>query len=87
VIVPDFDDMTQLEAEAAAAEAGLIAVFTGEDPTVGEEDDGRVVSQDPIAGSTLDDGSSVGLILGRYIPPPTTVPPPTTEAPPTTLEA
>ncbi len=29
VIVPDFDGMTQLEAEAAAAEAGLIAVFTG----------------------------------------------------------
>ena len=81
VTVPDFDGMTQLEAEAAAAEAGLIAVFTGEDPTVGEEDDGKVVSQDPIAGSTLDDGSSVGLILGRYIPPPTTVPPPTTEAP------
>jgi serine/threonine-protein kinase len=84
VTVPDFDGMTQLEAEAAAAEAGLIAVFTGEDPTVGEDDDGLVVSQDPIAGSTLDDGSSVGLILGRYIPPPTTA---TTEAPPTTLEA
>ncbi len=84
VTAPSFIGMSQREAETAAAEAGLIAVFIGEDPTVGEEDDGKVVSQDPVAGSILDDGSSVGLTLGRSIPPPTTT---TTEAPPTTETA
>ncbi|GMQ84602.1 MAG: Stk1 family PASTA domain-containing Ser/Thr kinase [Acidimicrobiia bacterium] len=86
VTVPDFDGMTQVEAETAAADVGLIAVFTGEDTTVAEVDDGKVVSQDPAPGSTLDDGSAVGLILGRYVPPPTTTPPttPPTTSPPTT---
>ncbi len=64
VNVPDFSGMTQNEAETAAADAGLSAVFLG-DIEVGDPNlVGKVVDQDPAAGVAVDDGSSVGLFLG-----------------------
>ncbi len=87
VAVPSFLGDTQAEAETKASNAGLIAIFLGEievgDPALV----GTVVDQDPIAGTAVDDGSDVGLFLGKAAPPTTTPPtttPPTTTPPTTT---
>ncbi len=80
VTVPDFDGMTQQEAETAAANAGLIAVFEGEVEVEDQTLVGKVVLQNPDAGTTLDDGSAVGLTLGKAAPTTTTVPEPPTTA-------
>jgi len=65
VTVPDFSGLDQAQAEARASEAGLIAVFLG-DIEVGDPNlVGKVVDQDPAMGTVVDDGSSVGLFLGK----------------------
>ncbi|MCJ7779985.1 MAG: PASTA domain-containing protein, partial [Acidimicrobiia bacterium] len=90
VTVPNFLNDTQSQAETKASNAGLIAVFLGEievgDPALV----GKVVDQDPTTGTAVDDGSDVGLFLGKAPPttttsstttPPTTATTPTTAAP------
>ena len=70
--LPSFLGQTQAEAEATATSAGLIAVFLGEIETADPALVGRVVEQDPATGTTVDDGSQVGLFLGIPLPTTTT---------------
>ena len=65
VTVPDFGGMDQAQAEAVASDAGLIAVFLGDIEVADLNLVGKVVDQDPAMGTSVDDGSSVGLFLGR----------------------
>ena len=65
VAVPDFGGMDQAQAEAEASDAGLIAVFLGDIEVADPNLVGKVVDQDPAKGTSVDDGSSVGLFLGR----------------------
>jgi serine/threonine-protein kinase len=65
VTVPDFGGMDQAEAESEAADAGLIAVFLGDIEVADPSLVGKVVDQDPAMGTSVDDGSSVGLFLGK----------------------
>ncbi|MEN8114328.1 MAG: Stk1 family PASTA domain-containing Ser/Thr kinase [Actinomycetota bacterium] len=85
VSVPNFAGQSQAGAEATAASAGLIAVFLGEIETADPALVGMVVEQDPVTGTVVDDGSSVGLFLGKAQPTTTTtttVPPETTTTKP-----
>jgi serine/threonine-protein kinase len=82
VSVPNFAGMTQAEAEATATSAGLIAVFLGEIETADPSLVDRVVDQDPATGTKVDDGSSVGLFLGKAQPTTTTSSTTTTTAAP-----
>lgn len=65
VAVPDFGGMDQRQAEAKASDVGLIAVFLGDIEVADPGLVGKVVDQDPAMGTSVDDGSSVGLFLGR----------------------
>ena len=84
VDVPDFFGLTQTEAETRAADAGLNAVFVDEIEVGDPNLVGKVVDQDPPAGVSVDDGSSVGLFLGSAPPTTTTSSTTTTTTPPTT---
>jgi beta-lactam-binding protein with PASTA domain/tRNA A-37 threonylcarbamoyl transferase component Bud32 len=83
VNVPDFSGQTQAQAEATAADAGLSAVFVGEVEVGDPNLVGKVVDQDPAAGVSIDDGSSVGLFLGSAPPTTTTSSTTTTTVAPT----
>ena len=87
VVVPDFSGDDQAQAEARAAEAGLIAVFLGEIEVADPNLVGRVVDQDPAFGTAVDDGSSVGLYLGKAQPTTTTSSTTTTTTPTTSTTA
>ncbi len=88
VNVPDFFGLTQPQAETRAADAGLSAVFVGEIEVGDPNLVGKVVDQDPAAGVSIDDGSSVGLFLGSAPPTTTTSSTTTTTAaPPTSTTA
>jgi eukaryotic-like serine/threonine-protein kinase len=81
VEVPDLSDMTEQEANDALSDLNLVLrVANGTQPVADESQDGRVVSQVPDPGTTVDQGSSVTVTLGEYTAPPTT----TTTVPPTT---
>jgi hypothetical protein len=62
VFVPDVVGLTQANAEAAIVASGLIvgAVTTGYSDTVPA---GEVISQDPIAGTSVPSGSAVDLVV------------------------
>ena len=64
--VPDLTGLTGKEAQTTLAEAGLSAVFRG--------DDGQVTAQLPGAGTTLEQGSQVLVYLGEEIPDTAAVP-------------
>jgi len=70
VAAPQLVGLTQDEAAARAAKAGLVV-----NVQLREVDDpaGRVISQSPAAGSFLDDGGKVRLVVSRG-PPPVAVP-------------
>ena len=73
VQVPDFSGMTIEQAQSAAAVFGLTVSAAAE--TVETPDPnlhGTVASQNPTAGTTVDDGSNVQLTFYRHVPPPTT---------------
>ena len=66
VTVPDLFEMTIEEAEEAAAAVGLTIDISVEDPPVStpnQDLDGRVASQKPIAGTKVDEGSIIVIIL------------------------
>jgi serine/threonine-protein kinase len=70
VAAPQMVGLTQQEAAARAAQAGVVVKVEQrevDDPT------GRVISQSPAAGSFLDDGGTVRLVVSRG-PPPVAVP-------------
>jgi len=87
VTVPDFGGMDQAQAEAKASDVGLIAVFLGDIEVADPSLIGKVVDQDPAMGTSVDDGSSVGLFLGQAPATTTTTLPPTTLPPTTTTTA
>ena len=70
VAAPQLVGLTQQEAAARAAEAGIVVKVEQR-----EVDDpaGRVVSQTPAAGTFLDDGGTVRLVVSRG-PPPVAIP-------------
>jgi beta-lactam-binding protein with PASTA domain len=81
VEVPDLSNMTEQEARQALEGRNLVInVANSTQPVADPAQDGRVVSQEPSAGTTVDQGETVTVTLGEYTPPPTT----TTTAPPTT---
>ena len=84
VTVPDFGGMDQAQAEAAASAVGLIAIFLGDIEVADPSLIGKVVDQEPAMGTSVDDGSSVGLFLGKEQATTTTTLPPTTLPPTTT---
>jgi serine/threonine-protein kinase len=84
VTVPGLFNQTAADAATALQQLGLgVDRSTQADPTVAA---GRVIRTDPAAGSSVDKGSTVTLIVSSG-PAPTTAPPPTSPAtttPPTT---
>jgi serine/threonine-protein kinase len=82
VEVPDLSDMTEGEARQALESRNLVInVSNSTQPVADQSQDGRVVSQVPSPGTTVDQGDTVTVTLGEYTPPPTTT---TTAPPPTT---
>jgi serine/threonine-protein kinase len=87
VQVPDLSNMTETEAREALDGVNLVLnVSNTRQPVADQAQDGRVVTQTPSAGTTVDQGDTVTVTLGEYTPPPTTttLPPTTTTVPPTT---
>jgi eukaryotic-like serine/threonine-protein kinase len=87
VQVPDLSNMTEAEARQALERVNLVLnVSNSRQPVADQSQHGRVVSQTPSAGTTIDQGDTVTVTLGEYTPPPTTttLPPTTTTVPPTT---
>ncbi|HUG33067.1 MAG TPA: Stk1 family PASTA domain-containing Ser/Thr kinase [Acidimicrobiia bacterium] len=83
VQVPDLSNMTESEARQALEARNLVLnVSNSTQPVADESQDGRVVSQVPSVGTTVDQGDTVTVTLGEYEPPPTTTT--TTTTPPTT---
>ena len=81
VSVPDLTNMTENEATNALNSVNLlIRVSNARQPVADPAQDGRVVDQIPAPGATANQGDTVTVTLGEYIPPPTT----TTTLPPTT---
>ena len=75
VTVPDLFQMTIEDAEAAAATQGLVIDISIVDPPVPTSDetlDGKVASQDLLAGVSVDEGSIITVILYLWEGPTTT---------------
>src|SRR5215216_2258697 len=70
VAAPQLMGLTQDEAAARAAKAGLVVHVEQRDV---DDPAGRVISQAPSAGSFLDDGGTVRLVVSRG-PPPVVIP-------------
>ncbi len=92
VTVPDLTGMTESEATNALNDVNLIIrVSNTRQPVSDQAQDGRVVGQVPGSGATADQGDTITVTLGEYIPPPTTttttLPPTTTTVPATTTTA
>jgi len=87
VSVPNVEGLSQADAVAALRDAGL-APSVRERVTEDETEDGTVLEQRPGAGTDVDAGDSVILIVGRFEPPADEAPPPADEPvdppPPTT---
>lgn len=78
VLVPDLTSMTFAGAEAAAEEAGIAIAIGGTVATTDEDADGTVATQNPTAGTEVDEGSTVNVFLFTVDPSTTTAPPATT---------
>ncbi len=70
VAAPQLVGLTQQEAAARAAEAGVVVEFEKRDV---DDPAGRVISQSPAAGAFLSDGGTVRLVVSRG-PPPVAIP-------------
>src|SRR5262249_61636957 len=67
VAAPQLVGLTQQDAAARAAEAGVVVKVEQRDV---DDPAGRVISQSPAAGTFLDDGGTVRLVVSRGAPPP-----------------
>ncbi|MGI9586261.1 MAG: Stk1 family PASTA domain-containing Ser/Thr kinase [Acidimicrobiia bacterium] len=68
VVVPDLAGMTTAEAQAAATAVGLNVDITGTTITNDQNLDGTVASQDPAAGTSVDEGSFINIVVYTYQP-------------------
>lgn len=86
VPVPPVVGLTEAQARNAITAKNLTATVTFLNVAAGSADDGRVVAQNPAAGTKVAPGSAVGLQVGRAVVPPTTSTTTTTSTtlPPTT---
>ena len=78
VVVPDLTSLTFAGAEATADEAGIAIAIGGTVATTDEDADGTVATQNPTAGTEVDEGSTVNVFLFTVDPSTTTAPPATT---------
>ena len=77
--MPDLVNLTQADAEAALADAGLdVGTVTQETSTTVPA--GSVISQDPAAGTKVDKGSTVSFVVSTGSPSPTATPTPSPSA-------
>jgi serine/threonine-protein kinase len=82
VEVPDLSGMTESQAAAALDAVNLVLrVANSRQPVADPAQDGVVVGQVPAPGTTADQGDTVTVTLGEFIPPPTTTT--TSTTPPT----
>jgi len=73
VEVPDLSGMTESQAAAALDAVNLVLrVANSRQPVADPAQDGVVVGQVPAPGTTADQGDTVTVTLGEFIPPPTT---------------
>jgi serine/threonine-protein kinase len=72
VAVPDFTGMSLDDAQAAGAALGITVVASGEITTEVEDEDQTVASQDPSAGTSVDIGTTITVVMYRYEEPTTT---------------
>jgi len=80
VAVPDLSGMTENQARSALEAVNLqLRVSNSTQPVADPGQDGLVVDQVPDPGTTVDQGATITVTLGEFIPPPTT-----TTLPPTT---
>jgi serine/threonine-protein kinase len=82
--VPNVVGVDQQTATDRLSAVGLLAGQVLQVGTVGDPEDGKVLSQVPAAGTLLKPGQVVTLTIRKAAPPPTTTVPPTTSPPPTT---
>lgn len=79
VEVPDLSGMTESQAAAALDAVNLVLrVANSRQPVADQAQDGVVVGQVPAPGTTADQGDTVTVTLGEFIPPPTTTTIPST---------
>ncbi|MCL1588162.1 MAG: HDIG domain-containing protein [Actinomycetia bacterium] len=65
VLVPDLVGSTLSEASRAAADVGLVTNIGGSVPTLDEELDATIAVQTPAAGSSVDEGTMITLVVFR----------------------
>lgn len=68
VSVPNLDGLTPEEAQNAAAAVGLNVDIIGTTETTDQGLDGTIASQDPVAGTTVDEGSFIQVTVYLYRP-------------------
>ena len=68
VVVPNLEGMTSAEAQAAATAVGLNVDLTGTTVTNNQALDDTVASQDPAAGTSVDEGSFISIVVYTYQP-------------------
>ena len=89
VTVPPLRGLTEGQARNQLSSVGLNANVTYQELAPGDPNDGRVVSQDVTAGSAVDPGTTVNIVVGRATAPATTTTTSTTTTtttiPPTTV--
>jgi serine/threonine-protein kinase len=77
--VPDLVNLTQAEAEAALADAGLGVGAVTQEPSTSVPA-GSVIRQDPAVGTKVDKGSTVSFVVSTGSPSPTATPTPSPSA-------
>lgn len=83
--VPDVTSQSRGDAEQALADAGLKSTAT-EATTQQQDQDGKVLSQNPSANTEVKPGTNVAIVVGKYVAPqpvPTPTPTPTPPTSPT----
>jgi serine/threonine-protein kinase len=84
VTVPNFDSLTLSEAQSAGALEGVVVQQAGEIEVADLNMVGRVVDQNPPPGTSVDEGTVVGVFIGKAPPTTTTTTTTTTTVPTTT---
>ncbi|HTH07271.1 MAG TPA: PASTA domain-containing protein, partial [Ilumatobacteraceae bacterium] len=85
VTVPPLENLTEAQARNQLTSVGLVPDVQYQTLTTGDPKIGRVISQNVPAGTKVDPGTTVRILVGRApAPPPTTTSTTTTTSPPPT---